>query len=263
VDPGAARVLLIEAGARLLAAFPEALSDYTRRALEQRGVQVLLDAPVTEIADDHVVVGERRVGAGAVVWAAGVAASAAADWLHADRDRAGRIMVDSDLSVPGHPEIFAIGDTAAARSDAGKPIPGVAPAAKQMGRHVGALIAQRAQGQVGSAPFRYRHQGDLATIGRKAAVVRMDRITLTGFPAWLVWGVVHVYFLIGLRNRIAVAFSWIWDYLTFGRRARLITEPANAAPAEAQRRGPSASPSAPAAATAADAAPSSAGGVWG
>ncbi|WP_374471722.1 NAD(P)/FAD-dependent oxidoreductase [Phenylobacterium sp.] len=259
VEPAASRVLLVEAGPRLLAAFPEALSAYTRQALERRGVQVLLGAPVTRIAEDHVMLGERRLPAGAVIWAAGVAASAAADWLGAERDRAGRVIVGPDLSVPGRPEVFAIGDTAAVPWEPGRTVPGVAPAAKQMGAYVGRLIGDRARGEAGSAPFRYRHAGDLATIGRKAAVVRLRRLTLKGYAAWLFWGVVHVYFLIGLRNRIAVAFSWAWDYLTFGRRARLITEPAGVRPAEAEREGSSGVPSAPAAAKAAqpDAAP-----VW-
>ena len=205
-------------------------------------MEVLLGAPVTSIGGDHVLLGDLRIAAGAVVWAAGVAASAAADWLGAERDRAGRVVVGPDLSLPGRPEIYVVGDTAAVRSQSGTLVPGVAPAAKQMGRYVGGVIAARARGQSGAAPFRYQHQGDLATIGRKPAVVRLGRMTLKGFPAWLFWGVVHVYFLIGLRNRIAVAFSWTWDYLTFGRRARLITEPANAGPAEAQPRGPSALP---------------------
>ena len=187
----------------------------------------------------HVDLGERRIAAGAIVWAAGVAASAAADWLGADRDRAGRVKVAPDLTVPGRPEIFVIGDTAAVSMPDGKPVPGVAPAAKQMGRYVGEIIAARAEGLPASQPFRYRHQGDLATIGRRAAVVRLDWLTLTGLPAWLFWSVAHVYFLIGLRHRIAVAFSWLWDYATFGRRARLITEPANAGPAEANVEGPS------------------------
>ena len=262
VDPRCARVFLIEAGPRLLAAFPEALSTYTRTALERRNVQVLLGTPVTDIGSDYVALGSERLRAGAVIWAAGVAASAAADWLDVERDRAGRVLVGPDLSVPGRPGIFAIGDTASVRTDAGNPVPGVAPAAKQMGRYVGALIAARARGATASAPFRYRHQGDLATIGRKAAVVKLDRLTLTGFPAWLFWSLAHIYFLIGLRNRIAVAFSWAWDYLTFGRRARLITEPANARPAEAEQLGPSAAPSA--AAPARDAArPSSSAAIWG
>lgn len=244
VDPLAARMLLVEAGPRLLAAFPEALSAYARTALQRHGVEVLTNEPVTEIARDHVVVGARRIEAGVVVWAAGVAASAAADWLGAERDRAGRVVVGPDLSLPGRPEVFVIGDTAAVRVADGKPVPGLAPAAKQMGLYVGKLIAARAMKPTSADPpsFRYRHQGDLATIGRKAAVVKLKGLTLRGFPAWLFWSIAHVYFLIGMRNRIAVAFSWIWDYLTLGRRARLITEPANAPPAEAQAEGDSATP---------------------
>jgi NADH dehydrogenase len=227
VDPKQARVLLVEAGPRLLASFPPSLSAYTQRALERRGVEVLTGAPVTEIEQGQVTVGQTTIVAGAVVWAAGVAASAAADWLRADRDRAGRIKVEPDLSLPGRPDVFAIGDTASVARADGAPVPGVAPAAKQMGRYVGRLIAARAKGHPAPPPFRYRHQGDLATIGRKAAVVRLNRFALKGFPAWLFWSLAHVYFLIGLRNRIAVAFSWAWDYVTFGRRARLITQPAN------------------------------------
>lgn len=233
VDPRQSRVVLIEANDRLLAAFPEKLSTYTRRVLERRGVEVLTGAPVIEIGPDHVRVGDRRIAAGAVIWAAGVAASAAADWLGADRDRAGRVLVEPDLSLPGHPDVFVIGDTASVRSADGGQVPGLAPAAKQMGRHVGRIIGARVRDQPGPGPFRYRHQGDLATIGRKAAVARFGRFTLTGFPAWIFWSVAHVYFLIGLRNRIAVAFSWMWDYVTFGRRARLITQPAGSRPAEA------------------------------
>lgn len=262
VDPSQARVLLIEAGPRVLASFPEALSDYARRALEQRGVEVITGTPVTAIGAGHVDLGERRIAAGAIVWAAGVAASAAADWLGAERDRAGRVKVAPDLTLPGRPEIFVIGDTASISMPDGKPVPGVAPAAKQMGRYVGEAIAARAAGQPASGPFRYRHQGDLATIGRRAAVVRLDRLTLTGFPAWLFWSVAHVYFLIGLRHRVAVAFSWLWDYATFGRRARLITEPASAGPAEAHAGGPSSSPSTSPSTSGGEADPAK-GPIWG
>ena len=227
VDPRNARVLLIEAGPRLLATFPEPLSAYTRRALERRGVEVLTDTPVTQIGPDEVTAGGRTFRAGAVVWAAGVAASAAADWLGAGRDRAGRVRVGSDLTLPGRPEVFVVGDTAAVSGADGKPVPGVAPAAKQMGRYAGEVVAARAVGAPPPGPFRYKHQGDLATIGRRAAVVRFGDRSLKGFPAWLFWSLVHVYFLIGLRNRLAVAFSWAWDYVTFGRRARLITGPAD------------------------------------
>lgn len=244
VDPGQARVLLIEAGPRVLAAFPEALSAYAEAALTKRGVDVQTGTPVTEIGPGRVSFDNRTIQAGAVVWAAGVAASAAADWLSADRDRAGRVRVEDDLTVPGRPEIFVIGDTAAVGTEDGGTVPGIAPAAKQMGQYVASVIAARAGGRPTPTRFRYRHQGDLATIGRKAAVVKLRRVTLRGFIGWAFWGFAHVYFLIGLRNRIAVAFSWIWDYMTFGRRARLITEPANAPPALAEPGGPSSPPSA-------------------
>ena len=227
VDPCSTRVLLIEAGPRLLANFPENLSAYARTALERRGVEVMTGQPVTAIGPGGVTLGRRTVPAGTTIWAAGVAASCAADWLSADRDRAGRVKVEPDLSVPDHPNIFAIGDTAAAICN-GQPVPGIAPAAKQMGKYVARVIADRAAGKHVSKPFRYRHQGDLATIGRKAAVVKLHHVTLKGFLGWVFWGVAHIFFLIGLRNRIAVAFSWMWDYVTFGRRARLITEAANA-----------------------------------
>lgn len=262
IDPRQARVLLVEAGPRLLAAFPEPLSAYARRTLERRGVEVITGTPVTAIGRGHAIVGERRIDAGAIVWAAGVAASAAADWLGAERDRAGRVKVAPNLTLPGRPEIFVIGDTASAAMPDGRPVPGLAPAAKQMGRYVGELIAARARGRPLPGPFQYRHQGDLATIGRRAAVVKLDRLTLTGFTAWLFWSVAHVYFLIGLRSRIAVAFSWVWEYATFGRRARLITEPANAGPADAQPGGPSLLPSAAQPAAGAGVAPSK-GRVWG
>ncbi|HEY8566272.1 MAG TPA: NAD(P)/FAD-dependent oxidoreductase [Beijerinckiaceae bacterium] len=261
-DPREARVLLIEAGPRVLSPFPETLSAYARRALEARGVEVITGTPVTEIGPGFVRLGDRRIAAGAVVWAAGVAASAAADWLGADRDRAGRVRVGPDLTLPGRPEIFVVGDTAAVMTTDGKPVPGIAPAAKQMGRYAGDVIAARVSGRSPPGPFRYRHQGDLATIGRRAAVVKLNRLTLTGLPAWLFWSLAHVYFLIGLRHRIAVAFSWTWDYLTFGRRARLITEPASVGPAEARPEGPSSPPSSTPSSRDAAVNPA-AGGVWG
>ncbi|MDF0487825.1 NAD(P)/FAD-dependent oxidoreductase [Sphingomonas sp. H39-1-10] len=242
IDPARSRVLLVEAGPRVLAAFPEDLSAYAQRALERRGVEVETGTPVTDIGPDYVVVGDRRIAVGAAIWAAGVAASAAADWLGAEKDRAGRAKVEPDLTVPGCPEIFVIGDTAAVSSPSGKPVPGIAPAAKQMGQYVGKAIAARAAGAPALGAFEYRHQGDLATIGRKAAVVKLSRLTLKGFLGWAFWGVAHVYFLIGLRNRIAVGFSWLWDYLTFGRRARLITESAGDAALERGTPVPSAGP---------------------
>lgn len=233
IDPSAARVVLVEAGPRLLSAFPQHISAYAQKVLERRGVEVLTGSPVTDIGPGTVTMEDRTVSAGAIVWAAGVAASAAADWLSADRDRAGRVMVQPNLSVPGHPDIFVIGDTAAVFDADGQPVPGVAPAAKQMGRYVGSVIAARGAGKTEPGPFRYRHQGDLATIGRNAAVVQLKNLTLRGRIGWAFWGIAHIYFLIGLRHRIAVAFSWLWDYITFGRSARLITRPASSPPAEA------------------------------
>ena len=223
VDPAQARVLLIEAGPRLLPVFPERLSAYADRALRRMGVEVLTGVSVTDVDARGVMTTTGRIDAGAVIWAAGVQASPAAAWLGAAHDRAGRVEVGPDLTLPGRPEIFVIGDTASVR-DGERPVPGVAPAAKQMGQYVGKVIAARARGASAPGPFAYKHQGDLATVGRKAAIVKLGRLELTGFIGWLFWGLVHVYFLIGLRNRIAVAFSWLWDYVTFGRRSRLITQ---------------------------------------
>ncbi len=223
IDPRNSRIVLVEAGSRLLAAFPETLSGYAQRALQSMHVEVRTSAKVVDL-DEHRV----RTAAGdcieaaTVIWAAGVAASPAATWLSAPADRSGRIRVEPDLSVPGHPEIFAIGDTALALGPTGTPAPGLAPAAKQMGRYVGRLIAARVQSCAAPAPFRYRDLGDLATIGRKRAVVSFGRLRLTGFVAWVFWSAAHIYFLIGVRNRVVVALNWIWEYVTLQRGARLI-----------------------------------------
>jgi NADH dehydrogenase len=224
IDPHAARVILIEAGPRLLPAFPEDLSAYAHQALERMGVEVRTLARVTSCDETGVDLEETRIDAGTTIWAAGVVASPAAEWLGAERDRAGRVTVGPDLTVPGRPEIFVIGDTATVANATGQPVPGIAPAAKQMGRYVAEVIAARVEDKTPPGPFRYRHQGDLATIGRKAAVVKLKSIHLTGFIGWLFWGFAHVYFLIGLRNRAVVAFSWLWNYLTYQRGARLITD---------------------------------------
>ncbi|MET0273989.1 MAG: NAD(P)/FAD-dependent oxidoreductase [Phenylobacterium sp.] len=224
VDPKDARILLVEAGPRILPAFPEACSAYAKRVLQKMGVDVFTDSRVVGIDARGVDLEDRRIDAGCVVWAAGVAASPAARWLGAAHDRAGRVEVTADLALPGRPEVYVIGDTAALTRPDGRPVPGIAPAAKQMGQYVAKAIAAKASGRLPPGPFRYRHQGDLATVGRQAAIVHLDRLTLTGFIGWLFWGLVHVYFLIGLRDRIAVAFNWLWDYVTFGRHARLITD---------------------------------------
>jgi NADH dehydrogenase len=243
IDPHAARVILIEAGPRLLPAFPEDLSAYARRALEQMGVEVMTSARVTNCHEDGVDLEEGRIEAGTLIWAAGVVASPAADWLGAEQDRAGRVKVGPDLGVPGRPEVFVIGDTAVVVDADGKAVPGIAPAAKQMGRYVAEVIAARAGSRATPEPFRYRHQGDLATIGRRAAVVKIGRFHLKGFIGWLFWGVAHVYFLIGLRNRAVVAFNWLWNYLTYQRGARLIVDGPHAQEtAQDEKAQPQASP---------------------
>jgi NADH dehydrogenase FAD-containing subunit len=225
IDPRDARVILIEAGPRVLPTFPEKLSNIARRALERLGVEIRLGAPVTECDADGVGVRGERIAARTILWAAGVAASPAARWLGAEEDRAGRVKVQADLSLPGHPEVFVIGDTALAIDAAGNPLPGIAPAAKQAGGYVAQVIRARIAGRKTPRPFRYRHLGNLATIGRKAAVADFGRIRLSGRVAWLLWGLVHIYFLIGFRNRLAVSLDWLWAYLTFERGARLITGP--------------------------------------
>jgi NADH:ubiquinone reductase (H+-translocating) len=227
IDPRSARIVLIEAGNRLLPAFPPKQSDYVRDTLMRAGVTVMTDTMVTKCDEHGVDLNSGRLDAATIIWAAGVTASPAARWLGAEADRAGRVKVAPDLSVPGHPDIFVIGDVAAVTNKNGAPVPGVAPAAKQMGQYVGKLIAARIAGKPNSnsksKPFRYMHVGDLATIGRRAAVVKLGRLHLRGFIGWLFWSVLHIYFLIGLRNRFIVAFSWFWSYLTFQRGARLIT----------------------------------------
>ncbi|MBL8839048.1 MAG: NAD(P)/FAD-dependent oxidoreductase [Alphaproteobacteria bacterium] len=224
IDPRQTRVILVEAGPRLLATFPEDLSAKAKAALERLGVEVMLGNAVTACDEGGVVVAGERIEARTVIWGAGVAASSAAKWIGAEKDRAGRIKVAPDLSVPGHPEIFAIGDTAASTGADGKPVPGVAPAAKQMGAYVGGVIAARVRGTTPPGAFRYRNYGNLATIGRKAAVADFGWIRLSGLPAWLLWGAAHVYFLIGFRNRIAVVLNWLWAYFRFNGGVRLITD---------------------------------------
>jgi NADH:ubiquinone reductase (H+-translocating) len=222
IDPTAARIVLIEAGPRIMPTLPENLSDYVRRTLGNKGVEVMTSSRVTACDARGVELEHGRLDAGTVIWAAGVVASPAARWLNAEHDRAGRVLVNPDLSVPGHRNVFVIGDTAAVADQ--PDIPGTAPPAKQMGAYVGRLIAARVAGQTPPPPFRYRHLGDLATIGRHAAVVKLGRLELTGFLGWLFWSLVHIYFLIGVRDRFIVAFTWLWDYVTFQRGARLITE---------------------------------------
>jgi NADH dehydrogenase len=225
IDPRQARILLIEAGPRILTAFPPKLSEKAERALSRLGVEVRTGTPVTACDEDGVQLGEERIPSRCIVWGAGVAASPAAKWLDAERDRAGRVMVEPDLTLPGHPEIFVIGDTAHALDAEGKPLPGVAPVAKQQGKYVAKLIQTRLADRPSPGPFRYRNLGNMATIGRRAAVADFGWLRVNGRFAWLLWGLVHIYFLIGFRNRVAVLLDWLWAYLTFQRGARLITGP--------------------------------------
>jgi len=222
IEAGDTRVLLIEAGPRLLPAFPAPLSLYARRTLEAMGVEVLLSAAVTGCDAQGVEVGERRIEAVTVVWAAGVRASPAASWLGVEPDPSGRVRVNGDLSAPGLAEVFVIGDTAAVVDGHGAPVPGLAAAARQMGRYAGRIIARRVRSEPAPGPFRYRNYGNLAAIGRKAAVVDLGWLRLTGALGWMFWSVIHIYFLIGLRNRLVVALTWLWSYLTLQRGARLI-----------------------------------------
>lgn len=224
IDTSTARVVLIEAGERVLAGFKPELSAYAKKALERLGVAVELGRAVSECDANGVVFGGERLQAGTIIWAAGVAASPAAEWLSVTADRVGRIVVEADLTVPGHPDIFAIGDTAHVEWKEGRLVPGVAPAAKQQGKHIAATVRARLAGDTSPKPFRYRHDGDLATIGKRAAAIDFGWIKLTGWIAWWMWGVAHIYFLIGLRNRLTVSLSWLWIYVTGQRSARLITQ---------------------------------------
>jgi NADH:ubiquinone reductase (H+-translocating) len=223
IDTHEARVVLIEAGPRVLAGFPDDLSAYAQRALESLGVEVELGQPVTECTSDGVVYGGKTLPSKTLIWAAGVRASPAAEWLGAPHDRAGRLLVLPDLSVPGHRDIFAVGDTVAVSGPDGKPVPGIAPAAKQQGRYVASAIRARLRGDT-PTPFHYKHSGSLAQIGKRKAVIDFGWIKLRGALAWWIWGIAHIYFLIGLRNRLSVALSWLWIHARNQRAARLITQ---------------------------------------
>ena len=222
IDPHCARISLVEAGPRLLPTFDPSLSEKAQKGLKRLGVEVRLGQPVNHCDRQGVRVGSEAIPAATIIWAAGVKASPAGAWLGVPTDRAGRVVVGPDFSVPGYPEVFVIGDTAAATDASGKPLPGVAPVAKQQGLHVASLLLARYRGQA-EQPFRYRDFGSLATIGRKLAVADLGGVRLSGFTAWLMWSTAHVYFLIGFRNRTVVALTWFLNYLTFERGTRLIT----------------------------------------
>jgi NADH dehydrogenase len=217
------KVVLVEAGSRLLPSFSQKSSDYVLSALERRGVSVMLGTPVADCDARGVAIGGLRIDAAVVVWAAGVRASPAASWLGASADRAGRVIVGPDLSVPNMADVFVIGDATCVAGKDGAPVPGLAPAAKQQGAYVGRLIAGDLRGRRPRAPFRYVDFGSLATVGRKSAVVEFGRVRFAGILAWLFWCVAHVYFLIGFRNRILITIDWLWSYFTLERGARLIS----------------------------------------
>ena len=223
IDPTQARVILAEAGPRLLPALEKSLSAAAQQALEKLGVEIMLGQPVTECTEQGVTIGGRFVGSRCVIWAAGVAASPASRWLGADKDRLGRVQVLPDLTVPGNPEVFVVGDTATLALPGGNAIPGLAPAAKQMGTYAAKVIRARIADAPPPKPFRYRHLGSLATIGRAAAVADFGGFRLKGRLAWLLWGLIHVGFLNTYRSRTLVAMQWLWAYATYQRGARLIT----------------------------------------
>ena len=222
IDPRSTRVVLVEAGRRLLAPFDPSLSRRALQSLQQLGVEVRLSAAVTGCSCSAVFLGDQRIETRTIMWAAGVMASPAGAWLGADTDHAGRVRVGADLSVPGRPNIFVIGDTALTTGIDGKPLPGIAPVAKRQGKYVADVLKARMKA-LATEPFRYRDIGLMATIGRKRAVAELGGIKLSGVSAWLLWSLVHIYFLIGFRSRISVALNWGWNYITFQRGSRLIT----------------------------------------
>ena len=223
IDTGEARIVLVEAGPRVLPAFAEELSNYAKDSLDRLGVEVVLAQAVSECSAEGVVFGGKRLPAATIIWAAGVQSSPAALWLDAPADTAGRLKVEPDLTVPGHKEIFVIGDAAIVFRPDGRPVPGIAPAAKLEGVYVANVIRARLMGAAAPSPFRYKHAGDLATIGKRRAVIDFGWIKLRGALAWWLWGFAHIYFLIGVRNRLSVALNWLWIYVRDQRGARLIT----------------------------------------
>jgi NADH dehydrogenase len=223
INPHSARIILVEAGPRILLSFPETLARKAQKALNRLGVEVRTASPVSSIDENGVVIAGEYLPAKTIIWTAGVAASPAGRWLNVETDRAGRVKVASDLSVPGLPEVFVIGDTALVE-ERGRPLPGVAPVAMQEGRYVAAAILRRLAGRT-PEPFHYFNKGNLATVGRAWGLLEIGRLRMAGFLAWLLWLFVHICYLIGFRNRVVVLFQWAWAYLTFQRGARLILYP--------------------------------------
>jgi NADH dehydrogenase len=230
IDPKKTRIVLVEGGPAVLASYPPDLQQSALHQLNKLGVEVRLNAMVTDIREGEIHIGNEVMPAAVILWAAGVSASPLGKALGAPTDRAGRVLVSSDLSVPGHPEIFVVGDLASITYDHAKPVPGLAPAAMQEGKWAGRQIKRDLEGKA-REPFRYLDKGTLATIGRAAAVADFPGgIHISGFFAWLSWLFVHIFFLIGFRNRLAVMFDWAWSYFTYRRSARLITGESNIVP---------------------------------
>jgi NADH dehydrogenase len=222
INPKQARIILVEALPRILPTFDEKLAHKAHKALNRLGIEVRTNSPVQAIDSEGVVIAGERIPAKTVIWTAGVAASPAGRWLSAETDRAGRVKVGSDASVPGHPNIFVIGDTASF-TEHGKPLPGVAQAAIQQGRYVASVIADRVAGKPHPATFHYVDKGNMATIGRYYGIVSIGKFRSAGLVAWFLWLALHLWFLIGFRNRMVVLFQWVLFYTTFQRGARLIT----------------------------------------
>ena len=222
-DSKTTRVVLVEASSRILSSFSESLSSYAQKALENLGVEVQLGNPVSTCDENGVNIGSERLNSKTILWAAGVQASPAANWLNVEADNANRVIVEPDLTIPNYSDVFVIGDTAAIKDKNGHQIPGIAPAAKQQGSYVAGQIKARLQGKKLTHPFQYRSYGQMATIGKRAAVFEIGRLKFHGWPAWWLWGITHIYFLIGVRNRMSVALSWLWIYFKGDRGARLIT----------------------------------------
>nr|WP_282184507.1 NAD(P)/FAD-dependent oxidoreductase [Azospirillum baldaniorum] len=244
IDPRTARVLLVEAGPRILSTFPDDLGQYARRKLEELGVVVLTGQAVESITPEGATVGGRFIPAGAIVWGAGVKASPAGSWLGVETDRSGRIPVDADMAVPGVPDVYALGDTAALAGDDGKPLPGLAQVAKQQGEHLGGgLEASLLRGQP-LEPFRFRNRGNTAIVGRSAAVFDFGTRKLKGWFAWVLWAIVHVYLLVNFHKRMLVTMQWLWRWATYQRGARLITtdRPVSASESVTSPHGGSAEP---------------------
>lgn len=229
IDPRRARIILVESNPHLLMSFPERLGQAAQRTLERMGVEVRTGARVTDVSAEGVRIGDQPIASRNVIWTAGVVATPAAEWLGAEADRLGRVKVAPDLSVPGHPEIFVVGDVASVEQD-GRQLPGVAQVAIQAGRYVGARIHRMVLGGAAPAPFRYRDPGNMATVGRAFAVADFGRLATSGFFTWLLWLLIHVYYLSGLRNQLQVLMQWTWAYFTYERNVRVLSPEPIAAP---------------------------------